>query len=74
METRSRGTRNGPGANIERGLNRGAGHELMDQYLGDRDPTLKAWLLSRVATEAIIELIPTHLTSWDFRNRMTAAG
>ena len=43
-------------------------NELMDQYLGDRDPKLKAWLLSRVATEAIIEVIPTHLPSWDFRN------
>ena len=45
---------------------------LTDRYLEGRDPQLKSWLLSRAASEAIIELTPRHITSWDFRNRMTA--
>jgi nitroimidazol reductase NimA-like FMN-containing flavoprotein (pyridoxamine 5'-phosphate oxidase superfamily) len=47
---------------------------LTDRYLEGRDPELKAWLLSRSATEAIIEIAPGRITSWDFRKRMTAAS
>lgn len=44
---------------------------LIDRYLQGRDERLKAWLLSRIATEAIIEITPRRITSWDFRHRMT---
>jgi hypothetical protein len=46
--------------------------QLVDAQLGERDPKLKAWLLSRVASEAIVEITPVHITSWDFRKRMSA--
>jgi hypothetical protein len=46
---------------------------LTDRYLENRDAPLKAWLLSRIATEAIIEVTPIRMTTWDFRRRMTAA-
>ena len=48
-------------------------HTLTDRFLEGRDPKLKAWLLSRSATEAIIEVEPERITSWDFRKRMSAA-
>ena len=47
-------------------------NELCDRYLGDSNARLKAWLLSRIATEAIIAITPRRLTSWDFRRRMSA--
>ena len=47
---------------------------LTDRYLEGRDPRLKQWLLSRAANEAIIELTPRRITSWDFRNRMTGVA
>lgn len=46
--------------------------ELAERYLPGRDPDLKKWLLSRAETEVILEVTPRHLTSWDFRARMTA--
>ncbi len=49
-------------------------NDLIDHYLEGRDARLKAWLLSRIATESIIEITPRRLTSWDFRRRMTAPG
>lgn len=48
--------------------------DLMHHYLRERDAKLKAWLLSRIATEVTIEVSPSHLTSWDFRARMTSAS
>ena len=47
-------------------------NELCDRYLGDSNARLKAWLLSRIATEAMIAITPRRLTSWDFRRRMSA--
>lgn len=45
---------------------------VVDRYLGTRDRKLKDWLMSRLATEVIIEITPHRLTSWDFSHRMTA--
>jgi hypothetical protein len=47
---------------------------LADRYLGNRDPGLRRWLLSRVATEAIVRIVPTRVTSWDFGRRMSSPG
>jgi hypothetical protein len=47
---------------------------LADRYLEDRDPGLRRWLLSRVATEVIVRIEPLRLTSWDFGRRMSPAG
>jgi hypothetical protein len=41
------------------------------RYLEGRDHKLKAWLMSRLATEVILEITPQRLTSWDFSRRMT---
>ncbi len=46
---------------------------LITRYLADRNPRLRRWLLSRVATEVVIEITPRHLTTWDFRARMSRA-
>ena len=45
--------------------------ELAERYLPDQDAALKKWLLSRAETEVILEVEPRHLTSWDFRARMS---
>ncbi len=47
--------------------------QLARHYLEDRNPGLRKWLLSRVATEVVIEITPLHITSWDFTRRMTSA-
>lgn len=44
--------------------------QLIARYLADRNPRLRAWLLSRLDTEVVIEIAPLHLTTWDFRRRM----
>ena len=44
---------------------------LAVRYLEGRDHKLKAWLMSRLATEVILEITPQRLTSWDFSRRMT---
>ena len=46
-------------------------HTLTEENLGEHDAKLKRWLLSRVDTEAVIQISPVHLTSWDFRSRMS---
>ncbi|MEQ8662429.1 MAG: pyridoxamine 5'-phosphate oxidase family protein [Gammaproteobacteria bacterium] len=45
---------------------------LADRYLGERDPRLRRWLLSRATSEVVIALEPLHLTGWDFSARMSA--
>lgn len=45
---------------------------LIEHYLQGRDPPLRQWLLSRLATEVVIEIVPRRLTSWDFRRRMSS--
>jgi len=44
--------------------------ELIDRFMGDKNPTLKKWLLSRVDQEFAIRIDMTWLTSWDFSERM----
>lgn len=44
---------------------------LTAHYLEGRNPGLRQWLLSRIATEVVIEITPRRITSWDFRRRMT---
>lgn len=44
---------------------------LTARYLEGRDPRLRQWLLSRVASEVVIELRPCRMTSWDFGRRMS---
>ncbi len=48
--------------------------ELAEHYLEGRDPGLRSWLLSRIATEVVIEIAPLRITSWDFRRRMASAN
>ena len=43
---------------------------LIDRYLGSRDSSFAAWLLSRADEEVAIRLSPQQLTRWDFSNRM----
>ena len=45
--------------------------ELAERHLPGQDSDLKKWLLSRAETEVILEVTPQHLTSWDFRSRMS---
>lgn len=46
---------------------------LLDRYLGDSNPQLANWLLSRKADEIAICLQPKTLSSWDFSGRMSKA-
>ena len=48
-------------------------NDLTGRYLQSRDAALKAWLLSRIATEVVVEITPHKLTTWDFRCRMMPA-
>ena len=43
---------------------------LIDRYLGDRESALARWLLSRVADEVALRLVPDWLVSWDYSARM----
>lgn len=46
---------------------------LIARYLGDRDPGLAGWLMSRAAQEYAIRLQPAWLSAWDYRGRMAPA-
>jgi hypothetical protein len=46
---------------------------LTSRHLNEADSQLKRWLMSRIATEIIIKIIPCHITSWDFSDRMANA-
>lgn len=48
--------------------------QMTEHYLEGRDPGLRTWLLSRIATEVVIEISPLRITSWDFGRRMTSPG
>ena len=43
---------------------------LTSRHLSEGDTALKQWLMSRVATEVIIKVVPEHIPSWDFSGRM----
>jgi len=47
--------------------------QLIDRYLGRRDSRLARWLLARRDDEIAIQIRPTWLTSWDYRERMENA-
>lgn len=57
-------TRDGAGELLQR---------LIERYLGDSNPALAAWLMSRADDEYAIRLDPTWLTAWDYRPRMQPA-
>jgi len=57
-------TRDGAGDLLQR---------LIARYLGDSNPSLAQWLLSRVDDEWVIRLEPTWISSWDYRGRMREA-
>ncbi len=44
---------------------------LIDRYLGGRESTVANWLLSRREEEMLIQIAPTRLFSWDYRERMS---
>lgn len=43
---------------------------LIDRFLGDDNPDLARWLLSRTATEMTITVRPHWVTAWDYGERM----
>lgn len=43
---------------------------LIGRYLGESNPGLAAWLLSRADEEYVVRLQPTWLSAWDYRGRM----
>ena len=47
---------------------------LIARYLGDSNPALARWLLSRVDEEYALCLRPTWVSAWDYRGRMAAAA
>lgn len=44
--------------------------KMLNRYVSGTDNALAEWLLGRSSAEAIIEIEPSWLTSWDFSNRM----
>jgi nitroimidazol reductase NimA-like FMN-containing flavoprotein (pyridoxamine 5'-phosphate oxidase superfamily) len=44
---------------------------LIDRFLGDENPKLATWLLSRTETEVTVSVTPQWLTSWDYSDRMS---
>lgn len=47
---------------------------LLDRYLGESNAELRDWLWSRSDTEVALRIEPTHLTRWDFSDRMQHSG
>ena len=43
---------------------------LISRYLGDSNSGLSEWLMSRVADEYAIKIVPKRVNSWDFSSRM----
>ena len=43
---------------------------LIERYLGDSNPALADWLMSRADDEYAIRLDATWITAWDYRPRM----
>jgi hypothetical protein len=44
---------------------------LLQRYQGGDSTPLARWLLSRVADEVALRVVPTSLTTWDYSRRMT---
>lgn len=45
---------------------------LAARYLSSGNTSLQHWLMSRIATEVVIKIVPRHVTSWDFSGRMAS--
>lgn len=45
--------------------------EVSSRYLGKEDSPFRRWLRQRSADEVCIEIEPTWMTTWDYRNRMS---
>ena len=46
----------------------------LHHYLGGTDSSLAQWLLSRAEDELLVRVQVTRMFSWDYRQRMAAAG
>lgn len=44
--------------------------QLIERYLGQTEPALATWLLSRLSTETALRITQLRLTSWDYAPRM----
>jgi nitroimidazol reductase NimA-like FMN-containing flavoprotein (pyridoxamine 5'-phosphate oxidase superfamily) len=44
--------------------------DLLVRYLGGMESSLARWLMSRVDHETAIRITPSHVTSWDYTERM----
>jgi hypothetical protein len=44
--------------------------KLSSRYLGDQETEFRSWLLDGAVNEVAIEITPTQVTSWDYRERM----
>ena len=47
---------------------------LIVRYLGSVDTPFARWLLGRIDGEVVLRLTPVSISSWDFGERMPAAG
>lgn len=45
--------------------------QVSSRYLGNADSPFKNWLLKRSANEVRIEIVPSWMTTWDYRGRMS---
>ena len=43
---------------------------LLEHYLGNMESSLATWLLKRSDEELVVNIVPTRLYSWDYRDRM----
>lgn len=62
---RGRGT-----ARCSKAQDKEALEKMLQRYVSGTDNALAEWLLGRRNAEAIIEIEPSWLTSWDFSSRM----
>jgi nitroimidazol reductase NimA-like FMN-containing flavoprotein (pyridoxamine 5'-phosphate oxidase superfamily) len=67
-----RGVRGRAIATIDRSRGAEILEALVDRYLGTRETPFARWLLARADRETAIALEPRSVTSWDYRERMSA--
>lgn len=46
--------------------------QVASRYLGEEDSPFRQWLRNRAEDEVCIRIEPAWMTTWDYRNRMTA--
>lgn len=44
---------------------------LADRYVGEEETDFRRWLLAGAASEVAIEITPSRIFSWDYRDRMS---